>query len=102
MKSENLEREEENTYPGRHRRWSGGDGGTTSSSVVRSSLHRRRWSGGDGGVGIALVVFVAGGDGGRVSSSPVEMEELESDVFGDELDLHRWRAACILGFFFVV
>ncbi|GAB2299330.1 hypothetical protein Dimus_033406 [Dionaea muscipula] len=30
--SENLEREEENAYPGR-RRWSGGDGGTASSPV---------------------------------------------------------------------
>ncbi|GAB2265310.1 hypothetical protein Dimus_000374 [Dionaea muscipula] len=34
-RSENLEREEENTYPGRRhrRRWSGGNGGTTSSPL---------------------------------------------------------------------
>ncbi|GAB2275988.1 hypothetical protein Dimus_010731 [Dionaea muscipula] len=98
-----------------------------------SCLFSRGWSvgvdhHGDGGVRIALVIFVVGGDGGRASSSvvrsrlrrrQVEMEELESDVFGDELDLHRWRttlesdvfgdeldlhrwrASCILGFLVV-
>ncbi|GAB2266034.1 hypothetical protein Dimus_001064 [Dionaea muscipula] len=33
-RSENREREEENTYPGHRRGWSGGDGGTASSPVI--------------------------------------------------------------------